>query len=312
MRLKDKYNVWDGLCTHLSTLAQEYGPDHLSCIETGEEPTSLEEGLSDAQLIVVHIVYGHFEDIIHFLMTGTALKEYSVQQKKKLVVHGANFFVIVRHLYKMGNDEILRRYVPEMEQSHILVDVPGDAMGGHHVGRVTAQNILRRDEMPLNAQMLLQPFEKWVIAFIGPIKPHRTMGARYIINAIEYLIRWAEVQPVKDCMAAMIVNFLFEHVSHQKRTPYHPQGNGIVEAFNKILETALTKVCNVQRSDWDLCVLVVLWAYRMTCKKLMGRTPLQLVYGVEAVMPMEFIMPSLCIAVLTAMKDHGAMEERLA
>lgn len=79
----------------------------MSRIETGEEPTSLEEGLPDTQLFVVCIVDGHFEDIIHFLMTGTAPKGNSIQQKKELVVHTTNFSIIVGHLYKMQNDEIL-------------------------------------------------------------------------------------------------------------------------------------------------------------------------------------------------------------
>ena len=82
-------------------------PDQLTRIETGEEPTSLEEGLPDAQLFVVHLVDGQFEDIIHFLTIGTALKGYSIQQKKELVVRATNFSVIAGHLYKMGNDEIL-------------------------------------------------------------------------------------------------------------------------------------------------------------------------------------------------------------
>ena len=55
------------------------GPDHLSQIENGEEPTNLEEGLPDAQLYVVHVADGHFEDIIHFLTAGTTLQGYSVQ-----------------------------------------------------------------------------------------------------------------------------------------------------------------------------------------------------------------------------------------
>ena len=54
-------------------------PDHLSRIKTREEPTNLEEGLPNAQLFTVRVVDGHFEDIIHFLTTGTAPKEYSVQ-----------------------------------------------------------------------------------------------------------------------------------------------------------------------------------------------------------------------------------------
>ena len=101
-------------------------------------------------------------------------------------------------------------------------------------------------------------------------------------------------------------------VYHQKSTPYHPQANGTVKAFNKVLENSLTKVCNAQQSDWDLRIPSLLWAYQMKCKKLTGQTPFRLVYGVEAVMPMEYIVPSLRIVALTGMTDCRALEERLA
>eukprot|EP00253_Pinus_taeda_P036588 PITA_36588 len=120
----------------------------------------------------------------------------------------------------------------------------------------------QRDEMSLNPQTTLCPFEKWAINFVGPIHPQGKTGARYIITATECLTCWAEVQPMKDCM--------------------------------------------------DVHVPAVLWAYRTTCKKLMGQTPFRLVYGVEFVMPMEYIMHSLCIASVIGMMDHRALEERLA
>jgi transposase InsO family protein len=193
--------------------------------------------------------------------------------------------------------------------------------------------------------LTLQAFEKWAIDFVIPINPPRKRtGARYIIIATEYLTRWAEARAVKDCSETTTAHFIFDDiitrfgwpkilmsdqgthfinntiedltdefaVHHQKSTSYHPQANGTVEAFNKILETTLTKLCCVNMDDWDLRVLAVLWAYRTSCKKLTMQTPFKLVYGLEAVVPMEYLVPSLRIASFTGMDDIGDVQERLA
>lgn len=49
----------------------------------------------------------------------------------------------------------------------------------------------------------------------------------------------------------------------------------------------------------------------MSCKKLTRQTLFRLVYCVEAIIPMEYIVPSLHIVVLIGMMDHGALEERI-
>jgi len=103
------------------------GQDHLSRIEMSEEPMNLDEGLLDAQLFAFCVADEHFKDIIHFLATGTTPKEYLVQQKKELVVCTVDFYVITGHLYKMGNNEILRRYIPEFERGQILTEAHGGA-----------------------------------------------------------------------------------------------------------------------------------------------------------------------------------------
>jgi transposase InsO family protein len=199
--------------------------------------------------------------------------------------------------------------------------------------------------MPLAPQVTLQAFEKWDIDFLVPINPPgKGKGARYIITATEYLTRWAEARAINDCSATTTVQFIFDDiitsfgcpkilmsdqgthfinkivesltdefaVHHQKSTPYHPQENGTVEEFNKILEIALMKIFSVNRDDWDLKVHVVLWAYRTTCKKLKIHTPFKLVYGLEVVVPMEYLVQRLRIVAFIDMDDTVSIHERLA
>jgi len=71
----------------------------------------------------------------------------------------------------------------------------------------------QRDEIPLKPQITLQAFDKWAIDFVGPINPPRKRtGAKYIITAIDYLTRWAEEAPVKDCSIATTMQFIFENI----------------------------------------------------------------------------------------------------
>ncbi|XP_075112115.1 uncharacterized protein LOC142182093 [Nicotiana tabacum] len=75
-------------------------------------------------------------------------------------------------------------------------------------------------------------------------------------------------------------------------TPYHPVGNGQVELTNKVIINNLKKRLEESKGNWPELLPSVLWAYRTTAKTSTGETPFSLVYGTEALIPVEIGEPS--------------------
>ena len=74
--------------------------------------------------------------------------------------------------------------------------------------------------MPLVSQVTLQPFDKWVVDFVGPINPPwNKTSARYITTAIDYLTWWAKATPVVDCNAVTKTRFLLGNIVTQFGCP---------------------------------------------------------------------------------------------
>jgi hypothetical protein len=146
-------------------------------------------------------------------------------------------------LYKKGKDKILRRCINSSEVPLILKGCHDDCCGGHFAGFVTAQKALQSSywwptlfkdvalyakkydpcqrvgkpvassAMPLHPILAQVPFEKWVIDFIGPIKPPSHNGRkRYILVAIEYVTKWAEAIATKNDDADTVARFLYENI----------------------------------------------------------------------------------------------------
>ena len=99
---------------------------------------------------------------------------------------------------------------------------------------------------------------------------------------------------------------------NKKRTPYYPQANGLAESTNKTLQNILRKIVNENRTDWDTKLQSALWAYRTTYKTSIRTTPFRLAFGLEAVMPVEFQIPSLRIQVKERLSEKESEKIRLA
>ncbi|PKI73162.1 hypothetical protein CRG98_006449 [Punica granatum] len=113
---------------------------------------------------------------------------------------------------------------------------------------------------------------------IGPINPKASNGHMFILVAIDYFTKWIEA--VIDELCAQF------KIRHRNSTPYRPQMNGAVEAANKNIKKIIEKM-TVNYKDWHEMLPYALLAYRTSIRTSTGETPYSLVYGMEAVLPIE-------------------------
>ena len=81
-------------------------------------------------------------------------------------------------------------------------------------------------------------------------------------------------------------------IKHSNSSPYRPKMNDAVEATNKNIKKIIQKMVVMYR-DWHGMLSFAHHAYRTTIRTSTGTTPYALVYGMEAVMPLEVEIPSL-------------------
>src|SRR5881227_655600 len=164
-----------------------------------------------------------------------------------------------------------------------------------------------------------EPFERIGIDFVGPLERTKN-GNKYILVVTDYLTKWPEVIAMKEATAENVVEFIYKgiicthgcpkvilsdrgthfrnklvdglcekfEIKHKLSSPYHPQTNGLVERFNRTLCESLAKVSG-KENEWDKHIESVLFAYRTTKHNTTKKTPFFMVYGREAILPIEDI-----------------------
>lgn len=68
---------------------------------------------------------------------------------------------------------------------------------------------------------------------------------------------------------------------------YYSQGNGLAESSNKNLLRLIRKTIGDNKRSWDGQLKFALWADRITKKRSTGKSPFELVYGLDAVLPIN-------------------------
>ena len=115
----------------------------------------------------------------------------------------------------------------------------------------------RLDQIPLQPQLVIEPFDKWALDLVGPISTHSRQKA-YILVFTNYMMKWVEAVALVKSNDQDVIDFLYGeifthfgvpkevvidggpqfvshkfeallhkyHIQHRIASPYHPQANG--------------------------------------------------------------------------------------
>ena len=129
-----------------------------------------------------------------------------------------------------------------------------------------------------------EAFRTMAADILGPVTLAKKSRARYILAMGDLLTKYAVTLALQDMTAATVANAIIgewimrfgaPHVIHTdqgsnfngeimqdicsifmtektRTTPYHPQGNGQVERFNRVIADTLSRQCAERLQEWDV------------------------------------------------------------
>ena len=100
-------------------------------------------------------------------------------------------------------------------------------------------------------------------------------------------------------------------ITNRYSTPAYPQGNRQAEAVNKVIVSGLKKRLDDAKGKWVEELPHVLWMYRTTLHRSIGETPFSMIYGAEAIIPLETGFPTLRTSPFTPSCNDGLLEKSL-
>ena len=80
-------------------------------------------------------------------------------------------------------------------------------------------------------------------------------------------------------------------IEKTRTTPHHPQGNGQVGRFNRVIADTLSKYCAEKPQEWDVYLPYITFVYNTTAHRTIGATPYSMIFGREAQYPIDLFVP---------------------
>ena len=80
-------------------------------------------------------------------------------------------------------------------------------------------------------------------------------------------------------------------IEKTRTTPYHPQGNGQLERFKRVIADTVSKYCAQKPQEWDVYLPYITFVYNTTVHRTIGATPYSVVFGREAQYRIDLFVP---------------------
>ena len=167
-----------------------------------------------------------------------------------------------------------------------------------------------------------RPMQRIAIDVLGPL-PETEAGNRFIVVIADYFTKWTEAYPVPNHKAETIADKVIKEffnrfglpefihtdqgrdfesrlfqemctileIEKTRTTPWHPQSDGMVERFNRTIETLLRQCVDQNQRNWDDKLSFCCAAYRSALHSTTAFTPNQLMMGRNLPMPSHLQSP---------------------
>jgi hypothetical protein len=259
-------------------------------IHTGDS-TPVDDDFRDDNLFSISTFTSWYVDFTSYLVTNKLPQGMTSREKQRIIQLSANYMWHEDTLYRTRPDLVIKRCVWEDEMQDIFRVFHDGPCGGHFANKRIAYKILQSgyywptifkyekkyvascddcqrmgkpttaDEMPLQAQVVIETFEKWALYFVEPINPmsHRK---KYILVCTDYVTKWVEAKALYSTNEQSIVDFLFEEIFTRFGVPWEivtDQGTQFTSNLVKaLIEQYKIKQKNSLLEDWLLSLMSTL------------------------------------------------------
>ena len=186
-------------------------------------------------------------------------------------------------------------------------------------------DVCQKKDKQLPRQMLMQtreivtvPAERVAIDMVGPFLVARG-GFRFLLTYLDKAMKWPEPIPLKKTTTRIVVDQLTlifarnefpttlitdngpqfvsdsfkrflkkKGITHVKASPYHPQGNGVIEMMHRTLNSIISK-CTETKGNWVKIVSMALYFMRYMPNRSSGLSPFAMKHGWEPNTPLQLL-----------------------